>query len=342
MLGWFADRIISRQAPLLFGLVLLGAATVMLGIGTNVYVLIGSRLLQGLSAAIVYTSGLALLVDTVGHGELGKWMGVVLSFANAGLLVSPFIGGIIYGSAGYNAIFLAMLGMIILDILLRVVMIEKKSAAKWMKSTELEGGNSGTIADSTTHKQDHDRSVNIVDTIVDEGDPLLTTSSRERSHDSIEDYNRTTEPLSKTPTMIILLKRPRVLAALYGVFIAQTLITSFDGVIPLFVKRTFHWDPTRAGLIFLTITGPSLAAPLAGALSDKYGSRRVAACGFIFASPMLALLALVTHHSVSQILLLCAILTILGKLSAAIRPCPDFLPITILLEPSISVLGMCD
>ena len=139
-LGWFADRTSSRKAFLLFGLVMLGAATVMLSLGVNVYVLVASRLLQGFSAAIVYTGGLALLMDTIGLDEIGKWMGFVLSFANAGILVSPTLGGLIYGKLGSNAVFAAMGIFVVLDIILRVVMVERKGGPRFTSHTGDEEG----------------------------------------------------------------------------------------------------------------------------------------------------------------------------------------------------------
>ena len=99
---------------------------------------------------------------------------------------------------------------------------------------------------------------------------------------------------------------------MYGVMLAQTLITSFDRVLSIFVQQTFGWSSTRAGLLFLTITVPTLAAPLAGMLSDRCGPRWVAVAGFMLATAMLALLPLVSFNSFSQVLLLCVLLAMIG------------------------------
>ena len=66
--------------------------------------------------------------------------------------------------------------------------------------------------------------------------------------------------------------------------------------------------------MFLTVSVPILAAPLTGMLSDRYGPRWVAAVGFALAAAMLALLPLVNHDSIGQIVLLSVLLTILGRL----------------------------
>lgn len=44
--------------------------------------------------------------------------GFVLSFANAGFLISPNLGGLIYGKLAANAVFLAMGVIVMIDIIL--------------------------------------------------------------------------------------------------------------------------------------------------------------------------------------------------------------------------------
>lgn len=75
--GIIADRVPTRQTPFLVGLVALLAATLMLFLGQSIPVLVVARILQGTSAAVVWTIGLALVLDTVGPGNLGKTIGSV-------------------------------------------------------------------------------------------------------------------------------------------------------------------------------------------------------------------------------------------------------------------------
>lgn len=75
--GIIADRLSTRQAPFLIGLFALLAATLMLFLGQTVPVLVVARILQGTSAAVVWTIGLALVLDTVGPENLGKTIGSV-------------------------------------------------------------------------------------------------------------------------------------------------------------------------------------------------------------------------------------------------------------------------
>lgn len=144
--GWFADHCSSRRVPLLVSLLTLAGATILLCLGKSAYMVFASRLLQGLSSAAVYAVGLALLVDTVGREEVGKWMGFALSSSSIGLVVSPVLGGLVYSQAGYYAVFGMILFIISFDILLRLAAIEKKTAAKWLgpcKTTKHDYGTKG-------------------------------------------------------------------------------------------------------------------------------------------------------------------------------------------------------
>lgn len=72
-----ADRGSSRQLPFLLGLMALLLATLLLLVGQTVAVLVVARVLQGISAAVVWTVGFVLVLDTVGPGNLGRTLGSV-------------------------------------------------------------------------------------------------------------------------------------------------------------------------------------------------------------------------------------------------------------------------
>lgn len=102
--GWLADKSNSRRAALLGGLVVLLGSTVMLCLGRSVKLLVAGRLIQGLSASVVWCVGLALLADTAGQHDAGQAMGFVSLAYTMGVLVAPLLGGVIYAQAGYYAV----------------------------------------------------------------------------------------------------------------------------------------------------------------------------------------------------------------------------------------------
>jgi MFS family permease len=60
--------------------------------------------LQGFSAAVVWTVGQALLVDTVGEKEIGQTLGLVSIAMSVAILIAPLLGGVVYQKAGYYAV----------------------------------------------------------------------------------------------------------------------------------------------------------------------------------------------------------------------------------------------
>ncbi|KAE8834177.1 hypothetical protein HRS9122_08257 [Pyrenophora teres f. teres] len=135
--GWLADRGSSRRSPLLLGLIVLLGATILLDVGNSIAVLIVGRVLQGASAAVVWVVGLALLADTVPQDRLATATGWLSTGMSLGLLISPLLGGLVYDKAGYNAVFAMCYGLVGLDVILRLLLVEKKVAARWDPTVRL-------------------------------------------------------------------------------------------------------------------------------------------------------------------------------------------------------------
>lgn len=71
--GWTASRSSSRRIPFLLGLSIAFAATVLLCLGRAPWVLTIARAFQGLAAPLIYTTGLALIADSVDRDQIGSW-----------------------------------------------------------------------------------------------------------------------------------------------------------------------------------------------------------------------------------------------------------------------------
>ena len=75
--GDLADRASSRRVPYLLGLLALIASTITWFLGRSVPVLAAARAAQGASCAVVYSVGLAVVIDTVSEDKHGQTMGLV-------------------------------------------------------------------------------------------------------------------------------------------------------------------------------------------------------------------------------------------------------------------------
>lgn len=244
-----------------------------------------ARALQGLSAAVVYSVGLAILVDTVGMADIGRNAGYFLSSANMGVLISPLIGGVVYSKAGYRAVVIMMVSLVAIDILLRLIMIEKSTATNWAQEEDEESG---------FHR------------------PILARSPSYGTLDSNRNQRRN-KLKSNMPAFLRLLVSPRALANIYAVFISYVLLSAFDAGLGVFVKQRFHWESSAAGAIFLAIALPSLLSPIAGSLSDKYGPKWIAVTGFAVSAAALFAIGFIEKPSFWQLASLYTLLVIIGR-----------------------------
>ena len=240
---------------------------------------------------------------------------------NLGALIAPLLAGIVYSNAGYYAVFGMILGLLGVDLVLQAFMIEKRTANKWLRDD---------LRSSTTTLFDPDISREpSTDDLTSSNTPTEEQPREEQQNGTQNEVSEETTPLLKKPPaiitekhswfrrkfprMAILLSSPRMLAAFLGCFTHTTLTACFDTVLPLFVKRTFHWNSTGAGLIFLCITVPTILGPVVGTLSDRYGPRKMALIGFIITTPTLALMGLIKHDRMQDKIGLCVLLTIVGE-----------------------------
>ncbi|MBE7180411.1 MAG: MFS transporter [Terriglobus roseus] len=344
--GYIADQLETRRLPLLCGLVTLGGATVLLQLGTSITVLIIGRVLQGLSAAIVWVVCLALLSDTVGSKAIGEAMGWVSTSMSAAILLAPILGGVVLEKAGYSAVFAMAYGLLGLDIVLRLAIIERSVAAKYeaprrpMSMTVTR--ESWLVPPRSPPPHPADEKISLatalrIDTsqlitafpkppgsveygpLTSSSSPLSTTSP----FSAVPPFSPTSptsidcpklQPLqrSRLPPIITLLASRRLLSALWGVMVQAALLTAFDSTVPLYVHEIFGWDSVGAGLIFLPLLLPSMLGPLIGRLVDRFGSRWFATAAFLFAAPFLVLLRFVHYNSMGQKVLLCGLFVLLG------------------------------
>lgn len=288
--GWFADHSNSRRLPLLLGLLALTGSTLMLCFGGSVAVLVVARVLQGISGSVVYSVGLALLVDTVGPNRIAQMIGYVSLSTSAAMLIGPLLGGIIYNKAGYYGVFYLAFGLIFLDIVFRTVLIEKKIAKKWIDDK-------GPIQENNDATLTNDPISHSPATLDVEPQPPRVTQSPPKRYLS--------------PTLTLLSSR-RLWSALFCTFIQSILMSVWDAVLPLYVNKLFRWNSLGASLIFLPLIIPSIIAPLVGIYVDKRGPRHPAAFGILLCVVPLVLLRLVTHNGMRQLILLCVLFSLIS------------------------------
>jgi MFS family permease len=290
--GIIADRLNRRQLPFLFGLAALTGATILFFTAKTVVMLSVARVLQGISGAIVWTVGLALIYDTVGSKKLGVVMGSVFTVIAIGDLIAPLIGGTVYEKTGSNGVLLLCCSILVVDFAMRLLVIEAKEAAGF-----------GILKKCDEEEDEQEQEPN-------ERDLLLNRKDEEAKEFHIPEGQ--SKWLLKIPVLYCL-SNPRFLVAQLVTVMHGALFGAIDISLPLEGRDLFGFDPLKAGLLFAPFVLPYLIlGPLAGKSVDKYGPKPAGVAGFLYMVPVLALLRIPHEGGKDQIIIFSTIIAFIG------------------------------
>lgn len=180
---------------------------------------------------------------------------------SVGSLASPTIGGIVYARFGYYAVY-ELAGLILLiDILLRLVFIERHVAERYTEALD-EPATERTSLLRDTH-----------------------------SNPPCEPEEPPTNFIVRSFPLLNIMSDCRLLSALFVTFTQASLLATFDATVPIHVKTIFGMDSLQSGLLFVAIQLPYLVTgPIFGRWVDRQGSRPSAVFGSLFLVPVLVLL----------------------------------------------------
>jgi len=283
-----------------------------------------ARFVQGLSSAIVHSAGNAILAETVGDAGVGPAMGLVTLSIALGMVLGPLVGGLLYHRFGYFAVFWSAYALVGVDLLLRLLMVERKTDEA-VKEVGFNSEN-GEAIDTTSLSLERDGRADL--SLDQPRSPEYGTFPRHARHESATESlssQQLSDPLlrasckkhrQKTLTdrhpRLELLATPRMLAALLGDTMHSLVLTGLESILPLRIKNIFHYSSKDVALVFLILMVPLFAAPAIGHLSDKVGAKILASLGFVALAPLIILLRLVDHYDTGQVILLSVLLFSIG------------------------------
>ncbi|KAL9125171.1 MAG: hypothetical protein Q9217_005581 [Psora testacea] len=300
----------------------MAASTALFLVSTNCYVFLVARILQGIAGAVLGVIGLTLMFETVDKTRTGEAMGYVSTAMTTATICGPMLGGVIYQVANYYAVFAVPIALLCIDIVLRLLMIEKRGAEQWR--TEETGPS--TMASQDRHNASGANEPHALHPEMEENAGTNPPSSSKRENatnrtpllSSSRSDTQNQRP-SKIAATLHLLAEPRLLVALFTIFASFTVITALESTLPIFVINRFHWNTSGAGLIFLAINIPSLFGPALGKLVDHYGARVPCTIGCVLMATSITLLHLVENPTKGQVILLVGLLVLLGFSVASVN-----------------------
>ena len=226
------------------------------------------------------------------------------------------MGGALYHSLGYQAVFASAYVIIALDILFRVLMIERppephqliaeRNAIAYEQGKPNASKDYGTFdfVNATASTPNHEHAQNSPHDGDAPSHNISTTINDEAS-------SSTTEPTSddtkngKSSSVLMLLSSPRMLTALLSSLVLSFEITILETGLPLYIKQVFGFNTRDIGLIVLCSVVPYVLGPAIGVLSERWGYKLIVTLGYAFLSPLWVLLRLVNHQGTDQVVLLC-------------------------------------
>ncbi|KAG0155851.1 hypothetical protein PDIDSM_3024 [Penicillium digitatum] len=285
--GYMLDVSGTRQGPYLSGLGLLFASMVILTASRSVTWYIIARVVQGAATAMVSVAGLSIVTEAVDRASLGQMIGYLGTAMTLGFMSGPLLGGLIYKVGGFYAVFGMAFGIVALDFFLRLAVVEKRIAERWLCLTD---------GEQPTQENGY----------IPEQPPYGALETRTSCGQTVTEISTSPLALGK------LLKQPRILLSLWAVIIGALVVSAFDATLPVFVENHFHWNVLGAGLIFLPGAAAAIFQPCFGFLSDRFGTKVITFASFAILAPSLICLRFVEENSPSHIGLLCVILGIVG------------------------------
>lgn len=198
------------------------------------------------------------------------------------------------------------MGVLAVDFIMRVLVIEKKVANRYGLEDH---DNSNTNNADSNHDRQQESSENEQQSN-DETQPLLGAQQEDDWEYELPDQK---SALSRTITVLPCMKHPGLLMALLLALVQATLLGSIDATVTTVARELFNFDSLQAGLLFFPLGILDLiCGPIAGWLVDKYGTKPMSVFSFTYLVPAFILLRLPQAGGMDQVILYGALLGVLG------------------------------
>lgn len=227
-----------------------------------------------MAGAATWVVGFALLANNVDKKNLGKSMGMAMSFVTAGMVGGPTVSGVLLQLFGYWAAWSLPLVVLVLDIIARLVMIEPG-----LGSGETKPSNKSSSAPISDNEDAPEESTALLSDA--SSGTIPDDREQENKHDLKHSYYR------------VMLTNPRVLTSLANVVIVSSLMSGINNTLPVHLREAFGWKSLLISMMFFCLQVPNivLSGP-AGWLRDHIGLRAPTVFGWIAMIPPLLLMGL--------------------------------------------------
>ena len=269
--GRLADMI-GRKRLYLAGMFIFTAGSLLCGISPNVYWLIGFRVFQAIGAAMTQALGTAIVTDAFPAEERGKAMGIIGGIVSIGIIAGPTLGGLILGVLSWHWLFFVNLPVGIIGFIISTKFIPSDhagsnqhfdfSGAAAMFLSLMSFLLALTFGESSTFTSPLVLTLLVVSAV----GLFVFIKIEQHSQEPMIDLS-----LFKSKIMTTNL----ITGFLTFIGTAGTVL-----LIPFYLQNMRGFTPEKAGLMMSIIPLTSgVVSPLAGSLSDRFGSKLITTLG---------------------------------------------------------------
>lgn len=288
--GRIAD-LLGRKRVFSFGFLIFTLGSALCGLATNIWFLIGMRVLQAIGASMLMANSAALIVANFPPKERGRALGLTGTVVALGSLTGPAIGGILVGLLSWRSIFYINVPIGILGYVISQIILPQDIPQQNNEKFDFQGALFFTVGMisllfSVSNGQDWGwQSAPIISGIV-LGALLL----------GLFIY---TELRVKNPMIHLSLFqiRPFFIGNITG-FLSFVAMYSNTILMPFYLQHVLNYDPTQVGLLMTSFPlMMAIVAPISGHASDRIGPVALTTSGMVITALGLFYLSTVTATS---------------------------------------------
>ncbi|KAJ5532888.1 hypothetical protein N7494_009440 [Penicillium frequentans] len=256
-IGSIADAVSSKKTLLLTVLILALISLACLSLTTHLIWLFVGRFFQCIVSQALWIVGMATMAENLGSEHMAKIAGLSSILTAAGTTAGPLLSGLLFGAGGYWCAWAGAGAFLLVDIIMRLLMLEKPVKSSGVQDGEREPLVKNNQPGANGEQPDH---------------PPCVEVRGWRFH-------------------VCLFQDARFSAGIYCSFAYALLIGCLESTMAVHVRSAFGWSAVQVGLLLGLIQGPGilLAAPV-GWMKDRVGSRIPTTVGFLMSVPFIVLL----------------------------------------------------
>lgn len=266
--------IVGKKRIYTSGFALFTVASALCALSTSVEMLIAFRVLQAVGAVMILSLGAAILTEAFPTSERGRALGFIGTFVSIGIVTGPAVGGILISFYDWRSIFLVNIPVGIVGVALAIRHVPNTPPVPNQRidvpGMLLLAAALFSFSYAVTRGQETG--------FTDRWNLLLFAFAAVVVAVWVRVERRSPSPMIR----LDLFRNPMLSVSVVTGFMVFTLVAPLFLLMPFYLEGVLGYDIRTVGLLLgaapLTI---GIVAPMAGALSDRIGVRKLTVAGLV-------------------------------------------------------------